>query len=228
MPTDHGGRVTAPGRPPSGPRLPRALQEGPLLPEELADEGQLSGRDAAGGDLPGVQVELLAFDQCVLTDVRLAGARLERPTVVDTLLRRCDLANLRAPDAGLARVRLEDCRCTGSAWGGSSWRDVTWDGVRGDLASFRSAAFRTVRFTGCDLREADFHGADLRGASFTECVLDGARFSQARAVGTRFTRCSLVGVDGASGLRGAVVPAADLPDLALSLALALGLVVEGD
>lgn len=211
---------------PAAPWVPSVLGAAVLPCDDFSDDGELVSLHYSGVDLTGRQVEVLDVEKCAFDTCRLAGGRLGRAAFIDSTFTGCDLANLTARDCSLLRVAIRNSRLTGLSWAGGAMKDVSLESCRADLASFRFCRFGAVRFRDCDLRQADFQEADLRGAVFENCDLGGAQFSHAQLAGTRFSGCVLAGIGGVTSLRGAVIAARDMADLAFSLAAALGIQIE--
>lgn len=208
----------------------------PKLPAALADASESAGgvltADVYQGlafqraDLSGASGEGVDITGCRFSASTLAAGRLRRTDLTDVEVSGCDLSNVEAAASRMTRVTLTGCKITGFSWSDGGLTDVLIDNCRGDDTGFRFSAFHRVTIRDTTLRDATFQNADLRGVRFVRCELTGVQFSGANLTGTRFEGCTLTGIGGITALKGAVVPAADLPGLAEELAAALGIVTE--
>jgi uncharacterized protein YjbI with pentapeptide repeats len=223
-------RAFVPARRPEAtpPRLPASRQPAVLPGHEFDDELTFEALDYLDLDLSDRAARSSEFDGCRFSGTDLSGVVLDKGGFVDCVVEQCNLANLRASDAALRRVRVSVARMTGFQWVNGVLRDVAFEQCRLDLSSFRFSKLTDVVFTDCNLTRVDFTNADLRRARFVDCVLAGAQFSHADLTGSRFTRCELVDVDGVESLRGAVVEGHNLIALAHTLATALGITIEAE
>lgn len=187
------------------PELPPTLTEATLPDDDLVDDAYLRARRYDGVDLSRRTARLLDVDGCHLRGSTLAGGRLEKLTVIDTVFDHCDLANLTFDQSSLSRVELTGCRATGLVASGSLLRQMSLVDCIADLAVFRFATFTKVRLTDCRLAGADFVAADLSGATFRRCDLSRAELSQVKARGALFVDCTWDGVRGVSSLAGATI-----------------------
>lgn len=158
----------------------------------------------------------------------LAEQVREDLSLTDAHLRRCNLANLRAPRGRLTRVVVEQSRLTGMALNEGRLSDVVVRGCSGDLASFAFSGLERVTFEDCVLTQADFLEARLYDVRFLRCRLDAADFRDARMTQVELRGCSLDGVAGIEAFRGAALEWPDVVALAGTLAAALGIEVLDD
>lgn len=186
-------RLTTPGRP------------GTLPGDDLVEDALLQGIDWADADLTERTARLVDVERCRLTGCRFTGSVLEKLTVSDTEMTRCDLANVTWHEAAFNRVVLDGCRLTGAAWSAAVLRHVGFVDCVADLSSFRFARCLGLTFVDCRLHRANFASTDLTGARFERCDLTGVDFSQVRANNAVFIDCTWEGVRGITNLTGAVV-----------------------
>ena len=214
-------RAAAP-RPPSPPRLPPALERASLPAGAARDETRWTAVELEGASLAGVEARSLEFEETRLVGCDLSGARLSRFGLLDCELVRCNLANVVARDASMARVACSDSRLTGFQWPEGGVRDLLLRDCRADLASFRFATLQRATFAGCVLRDADFQGARLESVRFLDCDLTGASFADARFERSELRGCRLEGLRGVEGLGGAALEWSEIIELAGTFAAALG------
>jgi uncharacterized protein YjbI with pentapeptide repeats len=184
--------------------------------EDVLIESDLAGTSAAGGRITG----------CRLSGVSLAGARLRSLRLVDVVLSDCDLSNADLTGASLNRVRFERCRMTGLV--GVSWEasQVVLRGCKLDLASFHRGVFRGVEFEDCVLDDADLAASWLRETRFASSRLVRVGIDDARLSGVDFRGSVLEPAGDLTALRGAVIDALQLVELAPLLARGLGIDVR--
>jgi uncharacterized protein YjbI with pentapeptide repeats len=138
---------------------------------------------------------------------RLTGVSLAESTWLDSALVGCSLAGVEAFGAVLRRVVFRRCKL--------------------DSVNLRAARLDDVVFEDCVLRDVDLGGARLTGAAFP-----GSRLEQVRLGRAELKRTDLRGAvaidlaDGYDSLRGAVIGAHQLLDLAPALAQTLGITVR--
>ncbi len=145
------------------------------------------------------------IEGCRLTGCTFARSRLDKLTVSDSVLQRCDVANVELSHGAMTRVEITASRLTGLAAPDAAWRHVLVRDCLADFSSFRFASFTSVEFVDCRLHSADFVGADLTGASFRRCDLTRAEFSQVKAANASFIDCTWDGIRGISSLAGATI-----------------------
>ena len=158
----------------------------------------------------------------------LAETRRSPLTLVDSVLRRCDLSAAVWQGVTLRQVELLDCRALGLRLSVDLGQDVYVEGGRFDSATVRISRVRgLVVFDGCTFSEAMI-GGDLSAVVFTGCTFDGAEFAATAAQGCDLRESRLAGARGLATLRGARVTADQTVTIAPRLAAELGLTVEAD
>jgi uncharacterized protein YjbI with pentapeptide repeats len=173
--------------------------------DELADEL------AAGVELDGAD---------------LAESRREPLTVVDSVLRRCDLSAAVWQQVTVRQTELLDCRALGLRLSVDLAQDVYVEGCRFDSAVLRVERVRgLVVFAGCSFAEAVLCG-DLSAVVFADCTFAGAEFAATAAEGCDLRGSRLAGARGLLTLRGARVTADQTLAVAARLAVEAGLTVE--
>jgi uncharacterized protein YjbI with pentapeptide repeats len=211
---------------PAAPKLPAVLLTAELPAHDFTDDAVRQSIDYVGLTITPQHVESIEVERCRFSDTKLANVQLNKSTLSDIALSGCDLANLSATNSSLVNSTVSDCRLTGTSWSNGVLREVLFESCRANLAKFRFSRFKRTVFHNCDLQQADFQNADLRSVSFENCDLTSAQFSNALMDGARFSDCRLLGINGVTSLKGAIVRSDDLPSLAQSLAHALGIIIE--
>ena len=173
--------------------------------EELADEL------AVGVELDGAD---------------LAESRRAPLTVIDSVLRRCDLSAAVWQQVTVRQTELLDCRALGLRLSVDLAQDVYVSGCRFGDAVLRVERVRGLLvFAGCDFTDAVVSG-DLSAAIFTDCTFAGAEFAATAADGCDLRGSRLAGSRGLLTLRGARVTADQTLTIAARLAAEAGLAVE--
>jgi uncharacterized protein YjbI with pentapeptide repeats len=208
------------------PKLPPSLRAAELPEHDLVAESEHEELDYTDADLSGREAELVSLLRCRFTGTDLSDTTLDRARLLDCVVERCNLANVRATGSTLDRVGLSVLRMTGFTWVDSLVRDVTFEECRMDVSNWRFSRFVRVVFERCNLTRADFSGADLTGARFVGCDLTGTQFSNAKMAGTRIARCILEDIAGITSWTGAIVQAQDLVALSYTLASGLGIRID--
>src|SRR5262245_36512011 len=119
------------------PRLPSARPAVVLTDHGMEDEAVYRGLDFCDLDLTGRVARSVEFDGCHFDRADLGGMVLDKGTFVDCLVENCNLANVRADEASLRRVRISVARMTGFQWINGVLRDVALRDCRLDLSTFR-------------------------------------------------------------------------------------------
>jgi uncharacterized protein YjbI with pentapeptide repeats len=147
-------------------------------------------------------------------------------SLVDVVMRDCNLSNLDARDGLLTRVAMHGSQLVGFGFTRGEIRDLHVTDSSLQLASLSSAKLHNVVFERVNLAEASFMDARLEAVAFVDCRLDGTDFRRAALSGCAIRGASLDGVLGVESLRGVRMPWADVVGSAGALATALGIVVE--
>jgi uncharacterized protein YjbI with pentapeptide repeats len=165
----------------------------------------------------------VAFD-----GVDLAETRRSPLTLVDGVLRRCDLSAAVWQGVTLRQVELLDCRALGLRLSVDHGQDVYVENGRLDSATLRISKVRgLVVFDGCTFTDA-MVGGDLSSVVFTDCTFENAEFAATNAEGCDLRGSRLGGARGLATLRGARITAEQTVPIAARLATELGLTVEED
>ncbi|MEA2295888.1 MAG: hypothetical protein QOE86_3527 [Solirubrobacteraceae bacterium] len=205
----------------------------PDLPDELEpattlDAGGLDCAALQGAELAGLRLVAASIDASRLERVDLTGAKLPNLAVRDSELRECALANADLRGASLRRTHVRGGRLTGLIWTEGEAADVVLEDCRADLAALAGTRLERVRFTRCNLAQADFEGARMKTVVFEDCDLRDADLSGARFEQVELRGCRLEGLRGAAALRGVAMPWSDVLDAAGLFAAACGVKVLAD
>jgi uncharacterized protein YjbI with pentapeptide repeats len=193
---------------------------------ELGEKRRL--RRPAGGSEPAAELPDEMAIGVELDGVDLAETRRSPLTLVDSVLRRCDLSAAVWQSVTMRQVELLDCRALGLRLSVDLGQDVYVEGGRFDAATLRISRVRgLVVFDGCTFTDAVV-GGDLSSVVFTGCAFDGAEFAATGADGCDLRGSRLGGSRGLLTLRGARVTADQTVSVAPRLASEAGLSVEPD
>jgi uncharacterized protein YjbI with pentapeptide repeats len=180
-----------------------------------------SGEPEAGEELPEDLASGLALD-----GVDLSGSRRERLTLLDCVLRRCELTAAIWQQVTVRQTELVDCRALGLRLSVDLAQDLHVADCRFDHAVLHLERVRgLVVFSGCSFAEAELSG-DLSRVVAVDCDFDGCEFAASKAEGLDLRGSRLGGARGLLTLRGARVTSDQTLAVADRLAAEAGLVVE--
>lgn len=192
----------------------RTLEDGRRLRRPTGTpepEDELPDELAAGLELDGVD---------------LAGSRRDRLSLVDCVLRRCELTAAVWQQVTVRQTELVDCRALGLRLSVDLAQDLWVSGCRFDQSVLHLDRARgLVVFTGCTFAEAELSG-DLSRVVAVDCDFDGAEFAASAADGLDLRGSRLAGARGLLTLRGAQVTVEQAVTVAARLATEAGLTVE--
>lgn len=138
-----------------------------------------------------------------LDGVDLAGSRRTPLTLVDSVLRLCDLSGAVWQAVTLRQVELLDSRARGMRLSVDLAQDVYVEGCRLDESVLRIERVRgLVVFDGCVFTDAVVAG-DLSAVVFADCTFDNAEFAATAATGCDLRSSRLGAARGLLTLRGA-------------------------
>jgi uncharacterized protein YjbI with pentapeptide repeats len=175
------------------------------LSEQNANNARLLDCLVAGCRADGLQLRRAKVVETVVEDLRAVSLDLTESVWRDSLLSGGRLGAVTASGAQLTRVRLR--------------------GAKIDFVNLRSAALRDVVFENCVLGELDAADATLTDVAFPGSRLDSLGVRGASLTRVDLSAATLQALSGLDHLRGAIVSAAQLLDLAPLLADHLGIAV---
>jgi uncharacterized protein YjbI with pentapeptide repeats len=185
------------------------------------------------------------YDGEVLTG-DLSGQSAPNARFLECTFQRCDLSDLRAPQARFADTGMYAVHGAGVDLAESTWLDCVVQGARLGALVLHGAELRRVRFEGCKIEFLNLRGASLAHVAFVDCQLiepdfaeaqlEKVDFSGSRLVAPEFGHARMKDVDlsgaevsapsGLAGLRGATISRLQLIDLGPALAAELGITVN--
>jgi uncharacterized protein YjbI with pentapeptide repeats len=188
------------------------------------------------------------YDAVSFTDLDLSGQNANNARLLDCALVRCRADGLQLRRARFVETLVTDLQATTLDLAESVWRDSLVTGGRIGAGAATSAKVTRVRLRGVKLDFLNLRGATLQDVVFQDCVLGEVDATDARLTDVDFpgsrldslgvrnatlTRVDLSGatlhvLSGLESLRGAIVSAAQLIELAPLLADHLGIAVGPD
>lgn len=182
-----------------------------------------SGGTEEAHDLPDDLAAGLALD-----GVDLSGTRHHPLTLVDSVLRRCDLTAAVWQAVTLRQVEVLDCRARALRLSVDLAQDAYLSGCRFDQATLRIERVRgLVVFDGCEFAGAVV-GGDLPSVVFADCGFDDAEFAATKADGCDLRSSRLATARGLLTLRGARITHDQTVAIAPRLAAESGFTIEPD
>ncbi|QVQ51767.1 pentapeptide repeat-containing protein [Spiractinospora alimapuensis] len=189
-------------------------------------EGEYDGVHMNDVTVDEVTADNARFVESALSAVTFAGGRLRHTRFNDVWMHA-----VRWSGTDMVRSVWVDAELVGNALSGVALFDsemsrVTFFNCRFDVVNLRATTLRDVVFVDCLLREVDLAGAKFTRVSFPGSTLDKVHLSGATLTDVDLRGAeSITLLDGAESLRGAVISPAQLVELALPFAHALGVKV---
>lgn len=211
-------------------RLPEQLEPYPV-DEPITDDALITRRSMTDVRLSEGRAHLVDLEECRWHGGTLSGSTLTKLTASDQAFSATDLALVKAPEASLTRVRLDQCRLSGLDLAGATAQQMEINDAVADYLSMRMARLKQVRFDRCRLTHADFGGARLEQVVFRGCDLTDADFHRVEVRHTWFIDCTWQRTGGIASLRGATIVHTDPMDaiaLVVPLGDALGITVTSE
>ena len=161
-----------------------------------------------------------------LDGLDLGGSRRSPLTLVDSVLRRCELSAAVWQGVTMRQVELLDCRARGWRLSVDLAQDVYLRGCRLDSATLRISRVRgLVVFSECVFTDAVVAG-DLSSVVFLDCGFDNAEFAASAAAGCDLRSSRLAGARGLLTLRGARITTDQTVTIAPRLASEAGFTID--
>ena len=173
--------------------------------------------DFEGVDLSELDLAGCVFDQCLVRQTKLNGAKLEASrwtgcrgafagfggaSLTDAAFRACDLNNASFRGAFMSSVGFSRCKLTGC-----DLSEVRTLGTIFEETLLVAAKLPSFSFRKMVLDRVDFSQADLRKADFRHAVFKGCSLHEADTADARFEGANLRGAAGGSPKRGRWSPA---------------------
>jgi len=207
----------------STPQLPALLD---VCDESFFNDEATLETCKGKGIVFGGSAKALSLDEVILERPILVGAKIEKMTARDLIIRGGDLSACRAWESSLLRSTLHDCRMTGWDINKGICKDVLFEDCKLDMTNFRFTKLTRVTFRRCILTEADFLQAQLHDVLFEDCHIERAEFGQATFKNVDFRSSELINISGWQYFKGVTIDHAQLLSAALYLAQEIGIIVE--
>ena len=181
------------------------------------------------GSLTATNADDVQFEDGRFLSVDLSKTRWQKLLLHQIRMESCDLANAHWTNGILDTSEMHKCRATGFQFIDSKSTNCLFRQSKLSLAAFHGSKFCNDRFEDCDLSEANFEGAELVDVVFRSCDLRLARFPNCvlRNVDFRGSHLAEIQIDVAK-LRGLIVDAVQLPDIAETLGLIVKTIADDE
>jgi uncharacterized protein YjbI with pentapeptide repeats len=202
----------------------RRHEGGGMAAEERYDTVHFDGLALDG---PDAEADGAYFLECAVTETVITGGSLRHARFNDVWLGGDRLVGTSLADTDWLDVIADSCLLAGVEAFGSVMRRVVFRRCKFDSVNLSGATLREVLFEDCVLRDVDLSAAALTDTAFPGTSLERVRLGRAaldRADLRGATTLDLL--DGYDSLRGAVINAHQLFELAAGFAHALGITVR--
>lgn len=174
-----------------------------------------------GADLAGT-----VFSECELVDVSAHETSFRAARFVETAVDRLTAPVFRAPNAHFRDVRIQSSRLGSVELYASELQSVHFVACKLGYLNLRGAQLRDVLFTECSIEELDLGGADVARLAFKDTSVNALDVTGATLAHVDLRSLALKKLVGIEGLRGATLTEAQVEQLAMLIALQLGIKVE--
>lgn len=167
------------------------------------------------------------FAECAFENAQFDEMRLRRTRHTDVWWRGSRLLSTDVAESEWLDVTVLSSALAGIEAFNAKLRRVVFQRCKLDAVNFRGAELHEVVFEDCILRDVDFSGAKLMDVKFPGSALRGAKFAKSKLTRVDFRDATVVEVvDGYQNLRGAIIDSSQAVELAMDLAVALGIHVK--
>lgn len=168
----------------------------------------------------------LEFDEASFKSVESESADLEKMSIIDSMLEKCNLSAAKVTETLWQRVTISDSRMSGVVWYDAILKDVEFVNCKIDLANFRATKFKNVIFKNCVLTGSDWQGATLTNVKFDSCNLNDIDVNNCIMNNVDLRSSTFTTIKGSSGLANATLDQSQLIALAPIFANELGINIE--
>lgn len=197
------------------------IDESQMVPETSLEQVRLDTVD-----LGGRHIGNLSLDESVLEKVLLLEAKLDKISLLDVVMKSCDLSAAKCSESSMIRARFDGGRLIGVDLSRSTLKDVIFEDCNLNMANFRSAKLMRVHFINCTMHETDFQMAELRDVAFQASSLEKVEFAHCKLRNVDARSSRLFDIRGWQSLHGLIIDPVQLTEIAPQLAVELGLLIK--
>ncbi|WP_111766667.1 pentapeptide repeat-containing protein [Nakamurella deserti] len=180
-----------------------------------------------GGSWDRVDAGGTRFADTAVSGMTVTGGDFGRSRWHDSWIGRSRWIGTDLTQVDLRDVTVVGCALTATGMSGATWRRVHLVECRIESVNLKFATLTDVLFDRCELTDVDFGGLKATRVRFPGSTVSRLRLNDTTLTDVDFRGARSLDVTGdVTSLRGAVVDAAQLADLAPALAVGLGLRVE--
>lgn len=213
------------------PRITRATHEPPTVTDgasanSVTRESTYDGirfESNPDQDLHGL---LCTFLDCTFAQLRTDRADLDQSHVQHCCFDTCSITDLTAVRAQCAETTFDGCRIGAFDAMDGSWTSLVFSNCRIGYLNLRAATWRDIVFRDCLIDDFDAADARLTRIAFPGTTIGRLSTRHARLEHVDLREAQLRQVEGVEHLRGAVMGAAQVMDLAAAFAASLGIRVD--
>lgn len=168
----------------------------------------------------------LEFDEVSFAGVEAESTNLEKISIIDGVLEKCNLSAAKVTESLWQRVKILDSRMSGIVWYDAILKDVEFVNCKIDLANFRATKFKNVIFRDCLLSGSDWQGAELTNVIFEACDINDIDLNSCTMKNVDLSSSTFTNIKGVRGLAGVTMTRQQLIMLAPIFANELGIKIE--
>jgi uncharacterized protein YjbI with pentapeptide repeats len=211
---------------PKKPTLNSDLKLVDTLQPYLVDEGVISNISSTNQNINNIKAKTVTVKRSKLCKIQTIDVDLRNLCLDDVLLTSSDLSAIKLPCLSAERVEIRDTRLSGIQIYDATLRELLFRECKLDLSNFRFSKLKNVVFENCVLVEADFAGAIFDNVCFKNCELEKADFSNAEVKKLDLRTSNIIGINGISSLKGAIISPTQLITMVPQLANEIGLITQ--
>lgn len=206
--------------------LQRPEQLSPISAEQFISDPTAEGRLLESAVLEDAELRDANLVECVVEGMTVLASDLTGLNVVESSIER-----LNAPELRCSRSSWRSVSLTGSRIGAAELYDAEWSSVRVsgsklDLVNLRGSRLHDVLLENCQIGELDLGTARVRRLALRDCTVETLVLSGAQLKDVDLRGADLRRITGIEHLRGAIISAVQLQELAAHLAAQMGISVS--
>lgn len=213
---------------PKKPILTDELKLVNILQSLVIDEATISNILSVDQVISNIKAKAISVKESKLSKITCNEIEIRDLSLDDVFLINSDLSAIRLPNLSAQRVEVKSNRLSGAQIYEATLKDVLFKDCKLDLSNFRFSKLKNVVFEDCMLTEADFAGATFDNVCFKACTLEEADFSNVKVKKLDLQTSNILGINGISSLKGAIITPTQLIGIAPQLASEIGLVISND